>query len=87
LTLTTERFSVPEILFRPADLGLTQGGIAEAVAKAVEECPIWMQGLLLENIILVGGNSKLYNYQLRLEKEIRMLVPQEYKVVCRTSKE
>ena len=36
LQMGNERFSVPEALFHPNDLGLKQGGIAEATKEAVE---------------------------------------------------
>jgi hypothetical protein len=38
LTLENERISVPELLFRPSDVGLAQAGIVEAIEQAVAAC-------------------------------------------------
>eukprot|EP00884_Botryococcus_braunii_P010265 jgi/Botrbrau1/1923/Bobra.0005s0028.1 len=35
LKVDNERFMVPELIFRPSDIGAAQGGIAEAVVDAV----------------------------------------------------
>ncbi|VDK36680.1 unnamed protein product [Gongylonema pulchrum] len=39
LRLNVERFAVPETLFSPADIGISQMGIPEAIAAAVKNCP------------------------------------------------
>lgn len=82
LVLGNERFSIPEILFTPGDVGtinhtvlksgtgLTvgskQGGIAEAVIQAVNASPEELRSMLLANIVLTGGNSKLPGFLDRL---------------------
>lgn len=35
LTMESERFSVPELLFRPTDIGLAQAGVTEATAQMI----------------------------------------------------
>ena len=35
LTMETERFSVPEVLFNPSDVGIEQAGIAEATWQSL----------------------------------------------------
>ena len=35
LCLNTERFAVPEVLFRPADIGIKQAGLAEAIVQSM----------------------------------------------------
>jgi actin-related protein len=87
LLLGNERLAVPELLFHPADVGLQQGGVVEAIAASILACPLWMQGILAENIILVGGNAMLTNYRARIEKDLRAILPAEYKIVCRTGDE
>jgi actin-related protein 6 len=46
--------------------GSKQGGIADAVIQAVEASPEELRSLLLANIVLVGGTSKLPGFQERL---------------------
>lgn len=36
LSMESERFTVPEILFTPSDVGIQQAGIAEACAMAIQ---------------------------------------------------
>ena len=85
--MTNERMSVPEVLFTPLDIGMQQAGLIETIVAAVEATPAWMHGLLYDNIVLVGGNAKLPNFQMRVERELRPLVPTEYRITCRTGKE
>ncbi len=37
--MNVERFTIPEILFRPAMIGIDQAGIAESIYNSVEELP------------------------------------------------
>lgn len=39
LRINIERFAVPETLFSPSDIGVSQMGIPEAIATAVNKCP------------------------------------------------
>ena len=80
LVMNSERISIPEVLFHPSDTGLNQAGIAEAIVAAVEACPLELQGLMYQNIMLTGGNTKFKNYASRLEREVRSLAPDEHPV-------
>lgn len=46
---------VPEVVFRPNNIGLNQAGVAEAVQQALQAVHPALQGLLYTNIILTGG--------------------------------
>ena len=35
LAMENERFSVPEVLFRPSDIGIDQAGVAETAAQSI----------------------------------------------------
>lgn len=39
LRLANERFAVPEMLFHPADIGIQEKGIPEAIVDSVESLP------------------------------------------------
>ena len=39
LTMETERFCVPELLFNPSDIGIKQAGIAEATWQSLQSLP------------------------------------------------
>ncbi|XP_016573137.1 actin-related protein 6 isoform X2 [Capsicum annuum] len=50
--LTNERFLVPEMMFRPADLGLNQAGLAECILQAISSCHPHLHPVLYESPIL-----------------------------------
>lgn len=79
-SLTNERFLVPEMLFRPADLGMNQAGLAECIFRAVNSCHPHLHPVLYQSIILTGGSTLFPRFAERLERELRPLVPDEYKV-------
>ncbi|CAI9100825.1 OLC1v1038004C1 [Oldenlandia corymbosa var. corymbosa] len=79
-SVTNERFVVPEMIFRPADLGMNQAGLAECIVRAVNSCHPYLHPVLYESIILTGGSTLFPRFAERLEKELRPLVPDEYRV-------
>lgn len=75
--LANERFVVPELLFSPADVGMGQAGLAEAVVQSLTALPPGLWPGFLANIVVVGGNALLKGFVERLETELRPLVPVE----------
>lgn len=82
LRVSVERFTVPEVLFRPVDARLQADlvGLAEAIVQAVKACPTPYHSALYQSIRITGGLSQLQNLQTRLEQELRAIVPSEYKL-------
>ncbi|GHJ88865.1 hypothetical protein NliqN6_5267 [Naganishia liquefaciens] len=80
LTLNAERYSIPEILFHPSDIGLQQIGLAETIAYVIGLMPEDEQGLFWANIGFMGGLALTENLGERLDNELRMLCPMEYEV-------
>jgi actin-related protein 6 len=66
LLMENERFSVPELVFRPSDIGMEQAGLGECVADAIESLPAEVRGLFWSNIGLVGGNTIIPGFDERL---------------------
>jgi actin-related protein 6 len=80
--MNVERFTIPEILFRPSIIGIDQAGIAESIYNSVEELPERMNNTnifshtisfhsdirpsLYNNILLIGGNCLFPNFKERL---------------------
>jgi len=56
ITMGNPRFTVPEVLFNPSDIGIHQAGIPETVSQTINKCPDAMQRILYRNIVLGGGN-------------------------------
>lgn len=66
MTLGNERFTVPELLFTPSDVGMKQAGIPEVVIQSLERVPEQFRDLLLANVIVVGGNANIPGFLERL---------------------
>lgn len=81
LRISIERFAIPEVLFRPMDAGLQPDlvGLAQAIVQSVEACPMPYRPALYQTVYLVGGLAQLENLKPRLERELRSLIPAEYK--------
>jgi len=54
-----ERLSVPEVLFRPSDIGINQAGIPEVISQSIQKCPDLFSRYLYGNILVGGGNSAI----------------------------
>lgn len=90
LTLSDERFSVPEALYRPEIIfdnvstsnQLLQTtpfkNLADLVVECIMSCPATAQPLLLANIHIVGGTSQLPNFKLRLHSELVKELPLDW---------
>lgn len=78
LTVSNERISVPELLFRPSDIGIEQAGVAECCRQAVEACLPDLREVLYNNVVVVGGSALFPNFEDRLRSELRQMVPAEY---------
>lgn len=80
LRMNNERFSIPEILFHPSDVGIKQMGIPEAIMDCLKACEEETWPHLLSNIVLVGGSVKFPGFKDRVMKEIRSLAPDEFEI-------
>ena len=75
LTMETERFSVPEVLFHPSDIGMNQAGVSEATWQSLSELSELEIGLCAANIVLTGGNARMPQFSDRFHSDVRTLVP------------
>ncbi|XP_074540905.1 uncharacterized protein LOC141801666 [Halichoeres trimaculatus] len=75
VTLGTERFRAPEILFKPELIGRDHYGMHESIFKSILSSDIDLRRCFLGNIVLSGGNTLLGGLPERLQAEIRGLVP------------
>lgn len=80
IRLNNERFAVPELLFSPSDVGISQTGIPEAIVECISRCEPQVQPWLYRNIVLTGGNACLRNMRARVEKDVRALAADIYDV-------
>lgn len=66
MTLGNERFSVPELLFNPGDVGMKQVGLPETIFQSLSRLPTGIWPAMLANILVVGGNVKIKGFMERL---------------------
>ncbi|XP_049446591.1 uncharacterized protein LOC125897350 [Epinephelus fuscoguttatus] len=85
VTLTTERFRAPEILFKPELIGRDHYGMHESIFKSILSSDIDLRRCFLGNIVLSGGNTLLAGLPERLQAEIRGLVPTDMAESVRVS--
>ncbi|CAF1055948.1 unnamed protein product [Rotaria sordida] len=78
--MNVERFTIPEILFRPSIIGIDQAGIAESIYNSVEQLPEHIRPSLYNNILLTGGNCLFPNFKERLENELRSMIKDDYPI-------
>uniref|UniRef100_A0A3B4YEJ0 Uncharacterized LOC111649539 n=1 Tax=Seriola lalandi dorsalis TaxID=1841481 RepID=A0A3B4YEJ0_SERLL len=75
VSLGSERFRAPEILFKPELIGQDQYGMHESIFKSILSSDIDLRRCFLGNIVLSGGNTLLPGLPERLQAEIRGLLP------------
>ncbi len=66
------RFIVPDLLFNPNISGIDEGGLAQGIFESIKNSHIDYKDILLENIVLSGGNTKFDNFKERLYSEISL---------------
>ncbi|XP_073709140.1 uncharacterized protein [Garra rufa] len=75
VSLATERFRAPEILFRPELIGRDHYGMHENVFRSILQSDIDLRRSFVGNILLSGGNTLLSGLPTRLQQEIRLMCP------------
>ncbi|KAJ5225183.1 Actin-like protein arp6 [Penicillium chermesinum] len=71
LVLGNERFTVPELLFSPGDIGIIQAGIPDMIIQSLSVLPAGLHAAFLANVLVVGGNAAIPGFMERLETELR----------------
>lgn len=72
ITLTKERFNVPEILFDPTIINSEEPPLHVAIMDVIGECDIDIRSQLLGNIFLSGGSSMFPNLPNRMYQELEV---------------
>lgn len=75
ITLNIERFTVPELLFNPSDIGFEQGGIVDAIEQAIMALPVDLREPAVGHVVLTGGNTLLPGFADRVKQDLRAILP------------
>eukprot|EP00386_Alphamonas_edax_P014435 GDKI01044354.1.p1 GENE.GDKI01044354.1~~GDKI01044354.1.p1 ORF type:complete len:376 (-),score=166.43 GDKI01044354.1:379-1506(-) len=80
ITVGSERFRCPELLFRPSLLGKEAPGIHECVYKTINTCDIDIRKDLYANVVLSGGTTMFDGIGQRMTKELTSMAPPTIKI-------
>ena len=80
ITIGSERFRCPELLFKPNFDGFEFDGIDKTTFDSIMKCDIDVRKDLYSNIVCSGGTTMYDGLPERMEKEIKALAPPSMKV-------
>merc|ERR1712222_304445 len=80
ISVGSERFRCPEVLFQPSLVGKEASGIHEATFRSIMQCDIDVRKALYANVVLSGGTSLFQGIGERMTKELSALVPPTMKI-------
>merc|ERR1711965_1051343 len=80
ITIGSERFRCPEVLFQPSMLGMEAAGIHETTYNSIMKCDVDIRKDLYANIVLSGGTTMFPGIADRMQKEISALAPPTMKI-------
>ena len=87
LTIRSERFRCPEMLFKPHTGGMECDGIHKSAYDSVRKSDVHLRRELYGNIVLLGGTTMFPGMKERLDKEITALAPASMNVNVITPEE
>ncbi len=70
ITLSKERFMVPEALFNPSLINLEDVPLHVGIMDSIEDCDVDIRPELLNNIFLSGGSSMFPNLKARIYQQL-----------------
>eukprot|EP00493_Phyllostaurus_siculus_P002000 UN02010 len=80
ITIGSERFRPPEVLFQPSFIGMEAEGIHRLAYDSILKCDVDIRRDLYTNVVLSGGTTMFADIDKRLNKEITALAPASVKV-------
>lgn len=76
ITVGSERFRCPEVLFKPSLIGKEFPGIQDQTYQSIQKSDVDVRKDLYQNIVLSGGTTLFPGLPERLTKEVQKLAPQ-----------
>jgi len=80
ITVGSERFRCPEVLFQPSLVGKEASGIHDTSFQSIMKCDVDIRKDLYSNIVLSGGTTMFAGIGERMTKELTSLAPSTMKV-------
>jgi len=80
ITIGSERFRCPEVLYQPSLVGKEASGIHDTTFQSIMKCDVDIRKDLYGNIVLSGGTTMFAGIGERMTKEITALAPSTMKI-------
>ncbi|OCF32584.1 actin-like protein ARP6 [Kwoniella heveanensis BCC8398] len=80
LYMGNERFTGPELLFNPSDIGINQSGLPETINHVISMMPEELRGMYWAHIGIFGGLGNIEALGERLERDLQALCPVDYEI-------
>jgi len=80
ITIGSERFRCPEVLFQPSLIGMEQEGIHTTTYQSIMKCDVDIRKDLYGNTVLSGGTTMFNGIAERMSKEVTALAPSSMKI-------
>jgi actin beta/gamma 1 len=75
ITIGSERFRAPEVMFKPNFIGMEQEGIHKVTFSSIMKCDVDIRKDLYGNIVMSGGTTMYQGIAERVQKEVKALAP------------
>ncbi|KAI9024841.1 actin family [Hyaloraphidium curvatum] len=85
ITIGSERFRCPEVLFKPSLIGMEQAGIHHFAFDSINRCDLDIRRSLYGNVVLSGGTTMFPGVADRLLRELTALVPPAIRTAVKVS--
>ena len=80
ITVGSERFRCPEVLFNPSLVGKEAQGIHDTTFQSIMKCDVDIRKDLYSNVVLSGGTTMFPGIGERMTKELTALAPSTMKI-------
>merc|ERR1711988_2071783 len=80
ITIGSERFRCPEVLFQPSFVGKEASGIHDTTFQSIMKCDVDIRKDLYGNVVLSGGTTMFPGIADRMQKEFTALAPSTMKI-------
>merc|ERR1712087_610914 len=80
ITVGSERFRCPEVLFQPSLVGKEASGVHDTTFQSIMQCDVDIRKDLYANVVLSGGTTMFPGIGERMTKELGALAPSTIKV-------
>jgi len=80
ITVGSERFRCPEVLFQPSFLGKEASGVHDTTFQSIMKCDVDIRKDLYANVVLSGGTTMFEGIGERMTKELTALAPSTMKI-------